>query len=63
MSSVTYQMSRVKCQLSGVTVTFFDTMLDLVSGGSVINKAYPVLFYSVPAVCLAIRVANALNSH
>ena len=53
MSGVTCQMSHVRCQVSGVTcqiniymyicfVFFWDKVVELVGGGSVINRAYPV---------------------
>ena len=57
MSHVTYDMSCVMCQVSGVTcqvlrvrchmsffllLLFFDKVVELVGGGSVINGAYPI---------------------
>ena len=53
MSGVTCQVSRVRCQMSGVMyhvfVLFFlllclDKFVELVGGGSVINEAYPFYF-------------------
>ena len=41
---VTCQVSHVKCPVPVVTI-FLDNVMDLVLGGSVINGAYPVLFY------------------
>ena len=40
-------MSGVTCEVSGVTFfifIFFDKVVELVGGGSVINEAYPVQF-------------------
>ena len=56
MSGVMSQVSCVRCQVSGVAChvniysfffvffVFFDKVLGLVGGGSVINKAYPSSF-------------------
>ena len=46
MSRVTCHMSRVTCHVSHVTIFFFKfyKMVQLISGGSIINEAYPVQF-------------------
>ena len=38
------------CHMSSVTFFFFDKVLDLDIGGSVINGAYPVYFFYRPGV-------------
>ena len=44
---VTYQVSGVSCQVSGVKIyIFFDKELELVGGGSVINRNYFVYFFT-----------------
>ena len=57
MSCVTCHMSCVTCQVSHVKKNnfFFDNVVELVNGGSVINGAYPVQFSS--SYCL-----HCLNS-
>ena len=46
VSFVTCHVSRVTCHLSHVTCQiFFNKVVKLVSGGSVINGAYPVYFF------------------
>ena len=43
LSGVRFQVSGVKCKVSGVFF-FFTKVVELLSGGSVINGAYPVQF-------------------
>ena len=51
VSGVTCQVSRVRCLVSHIFFyfIFFYKVVGLVGGGSVINGAYPVKFYTVKA--------------
>ena len=42
VSQVMCQVSHVMCHMSGVIVLFFYQAVELLGGGSVINRAYPV---------------------
>ena len=46
VSHVMCHVSGVRCQVSCVNCPFFDKDVELVGGGSVINRAYPVKFMS-----------------
>ena len=53
-------VSRVKCKFSSVIIVFpfFIKVVELVGGGSVINVAYPIKFYTMKPFCTAADFKN-----
>ena len=57
VSSVTCHMLCVRCQVKLISFLFLNKVRELVTGGSVINWAYPVYFFSAFSFFLQSKVA------